>query len=115
MSLLTLACLLASSLVVTTPYAGAATAHAPVRMPDLVGRSRAQLYAIMRHDALYFNTRGPGSSNASWRTVGNVFDTRAFSKTLPPPPASGPRTLLLKHADGYREDDRLDRAARGIA
>jgi beta-lactam-binding protein with PASTA domain len=38
-------------------------------MPDVVGRTRAQLYAIMRHDALYFNTRGPGSSNASWRTV----------------------------------------------
>jgi hypothetical protein len=52
--------------------------------------------------------------NASWRTVGNVFDPRALSKALPPPPASGPRTLLLKHADGYREDERLAQAARGV-
>jgi beta-lactam-binding protein with PASTA domain len=58
-----------SSLVFTTPYAGASTQHAPIHMPNVVGRSRAQLYAIMRHDALYFNTRGPGTSNGTWRTV----------------------------------------------
>jgi len=38
-------------------------------MPDVVGRTRAQLYAIMHRDALYFSTRGPGSSDAKWRTV----------------------------------------------
>lgn len=61
--------LLLTSLVLTTSYAGASSAHAPVRMPNVVGRTRAQLYAIMRHDALYFNTHGPGTSHATWRTV----------------------------------------------
>jgi beta-lactam-binding protein with PASTA domain len=58
-----------ASLVFTTSYAGASSGHAPVRMPNVVGRSRAQLYSIMRHDALYFNTHGPGTSNGTWRTV----------------------------------------------
>jgi beta-lactam-binding protein with PASTA domain len=38
-------------------------------MPNVVGRTRAQLYSIMRRDALYFNTKGPDSSNGKWRTV----------------------------------------------
>jgi beta-lactam-binding protein with PASTA domain len=38
-------------------------------MPNVVGRTRAQLYSIMRRDALYFSTRGPDSSNGKWRTV----------------------------------------------
>ena len=61
--------LLATSLVLTTSTAGAASSHAPVRMPNVIGRTRAQLYAIMGHDALYFSTKGPGSSDGKWRTV----------------------------------------------
>jgi beta-lactam-binding protein with PASTA domain len=49
--------------------AGAATAHAPVRMPDLVGHNRAQVYAVMHRDGLYFETEGPGSSNERWVDV----------------------------------------------
>ncbi|HVB52312.1 MAG TPA: PASTA domain-containing protein [Acidimicrobiales bacterium] len=48
---------------------GAATAHAAVRMPDLVGRNRAQVLAVMRRDALYFETKGPGSSKSDWVDV----------------------------------------------
>jgi beta-lactam-binding protein with PASTA domain len=36
-------------------------------MPNLVGLSRAQVYAVMRADALYFVTTGPGSTNGTWR------------------------------------------------
>jgi beta-lactam-binding protein with PASTA domain len=36
-------------------------------MPDLIGLSRAQVFAVMRADALYFVTTGPGSSNGTWR------------------------------------------------
>jgi len=68
LSLLTVMCLLATSLVLTSP-AGATSGHARVRMPDVVGITRAQLFALMRHDALYFSTRGPGSANGTWRTV----------------------------------------------
>jgi hypothetical protein len=38
-------------------------------MPNLVGRSRLAVYRTMRHDGLYFMTRGPGSSNARWNDV----------------------------------------------
>jgi hypothetical protein len=38
-------------------------------MPDLVGRSRLAVYRTMRHDGLYFMTRGPGSSNDHWAVV----------------------------------------------
>src|ERR1700691_312521 len=69
LSLLTVMSLLPISLVLTTSPAGASSGHAPVRMPNFVGRSRAQVYVIMRRDALYFSTKGPGSSNATWRTV----------------------------------------------
>lgn len=61
---------LATSLVLLTPgSAGAATAHAAVHMPDLIGRSRAQVYRIMHDDGLYFVTKGPGSSNETWVAV----------------------------------------------
>jgi hypothetical protein len=36
-------------------------------MPDLIGLTRAQVFAVMRADALYFVTTGPGSSNGTWR------------------------------------------------
>ena len=61
--------LVATSLVFTTSSVGAASSHAPVHMPNVVGLTRAQLYATMRHDELYFSTRGPGSSDGKWRTV----------------------------------------------
>jgi len=38
-------------------------------MPDLVGRSRAQVFRIMSRDGLYFETLGPGSNNGTWRIV----------------------------------------------
>jgi beta-lactam-binding protein with PASTA domain len=40
-----------------------------MHMPDLVGRSRLAVYRTMRHDGLYFDTRGPGSSNDHWSVV----------------------------------------------
>ncbi len=49
--------------------AGASSAPARVRVPDLVGRSRVQVYRVMRADQLYFTTRGPGASNDRWRSV----------------------------------------------
>ncbi len=47
---------------------GASTHHAR-RMPDLVGLTRIQVFRIMRHDGLYFVTRGPGSAHENWRGV----------------------------------------------
>jgi hypothetical protein len=38
-------------------------------MPNLVGRSRLAVYRTMRHDGLYFSTRGPGSANDHWAVV----------------------------------------------
>ncbi|HQU26548.1 MAG TPA: RlpA-like double-psi beta-barrel domain-containing protein [Acidimicrobiales bacterium] len=49
--------------------AGASTAPARERVPDLVGMSRLQVYRVMRADQLYFTTRGPGASNERWRSV----------------------------------------------
>lgn len=40
-----------------------------MHMPDLVGRSRLAVYRTMRHDGLYFSTRGPGSANDHWAIV----------------------------------------------
>jgi Lytic transglycolase len=40
-----------------------------VRVPNLVGLSRVQVYRTMRADQLYFVTRGPGATNDRWRTV----------------------------------------------
>jgi hypothetical protein len=61
---------LATTLVLLTPLSvSAAGKHAPVRMPDLIGRSRVDVYRIMRNNALYFNTVGPGSSIDRWFEV----------------------------------------------
>ena len=38
-------------------------------LPNLVGESRATVYATMRQLGLYFVTSGPGSNNASWTKV----------------------------------------------
>jgi hypothetical protein len=63
--------IVATSAVLLTPgfASGAAKRHAPVRMPDLIGRTRVQTYRIMRNDGLYFVTHGPGSSNDHWAAV----------------------------------------------
>jgi beta-lactam-binding protein with PASTA domain len=64
--LVTIVALVASAVLVTPLDAGAAT-HARRHMPDLIGLSRAQVYAAMRAKALYFVTTGPGSSNGTWK------------------------------------------------
>jgi hypothetical protein len=61
--------LVAASAVLLIPVASGAAGHAPVHMPNLVGRSRLAVYRTMRHDGLYFSTRGPGSSNDHWAVV----------------------------------------------
>lgn len=60
----------AACVVLLAPLSvGAATSHVARHMPDLIGRNRAQVYAIMRHDGLYFQTRGPGSATERWIAV----------------------------------------------
>jgi beta-lactam-binding protein with PASTA domain len=58
---------LVASAVIVAPVEANASTHARRHMPDLIGLSRAQVFAVMRHDALYFVTTGPGSANGSWR------------------------------------------------
>jgi beta-lactam-binding protein with PASTA domain len=54
----------------TTTTPAKATAHrAPGRVPNLTHMTRPQVYAVMHRADLYFSTRGPGSSNATWRSV----------------------------------------------
>jgi len=70
LSLLCVVAALGVSLVLPAPLpVGAVTKHAARPMPQLVGRTRAQVYATMRADQLYFRTRGPGSANATWVSV----------------------------------------------
>ena len=62
--------LVVATLVLMAPTtAGATSVHAPVHVPELVGRSRAAVYRTMRDDGLYFVTRGPGSVHADWGSV----------------------------------------------
>ncbi len=58
-----------SSLVFTTPDAGASSNHAPVHMPNVVGLTRTQAYAAMKAAQLFFKTRGPGSADGKWVSV----------------------------------------------
>jgi beta-lactam-binding protein with PASTA domain len=58
---------LVASAVLVAPVSADAATHARRHMPDVIGLSRAQVYAVMRADALYFVTTGPGSSNGTWR------------------------------------------------
>lgn len=70
LSLLAVATMLVSSLVLASPlHADAATKHAPVHVPRLIGLSRARVFAVMRADGLYFQTRGLGSSTGKWVSV----------------------------------------------
>ncbi len=58
------------ALVLVAPLeAGAVTSHAPRHMPRLVGLTRARVYAVMKADQLYFQTRGPGSASGKWVAV----------------------------------------------
>ena len=59
--------LVASAVIVAPAMADASTTHVHRHMPNLVGLSRAQVYAVMRADALYFVTKGPGSANGTWK------------------------------------------------
>ena len=52
---------LVASAVLVAPVSANASTHARRHMPDLVGLTRGQVYAVMRRDALYFVTTGPGS------------------------------------------------------
>lgn len=70
MSLFGVVAVMTISLIIAAPAdGGAATSHARRHMPRLIGLTRSQVYAIMKADQLYFQTRGPGSSNATWVTV----------------------------------------------
>jgi beta-lactam-binding protein with PASTA domain len=70
LSVLIMIVVLATSLVLAAPLgASAAASHAKRHMPNLIGLSRARVYAVMHADALYFVTKGPGSSNATWKEV----------------------------------------------
>ncbi|MDE3222532.1 MAG: PASTA domain-containing protein, partial [Acidobacteriota bacterium] len=51
---------------ITPALSGAASAHAPVRVPRLIGHNRAQVFAQMRRAGLYFVTWGPGSATGRW-------------------------------------------------
>jgi beta-lactam-binding protein with PASTA domain len=67
LSVLIMIVALVASAVLVAPATAEATTHARRHMPDLIGLSRAQVFAVMRADALYFVTTGPGSSNGTWR------------------------------------------------
>jgi len=60
---------LVASGVLVTPVTADASSHARRHMPDLIGLSRARVYAVMHADALYFVTTGPGSAHGTWREV----------------------------------------------
>jgi hypothetical protein len=66
LSLFVVCILSMSSLTLTTPGEGASTGHVRRHMPNIVGLTKAQVYAVMRHYQLYFRTRGPGSTNGTW-------------------------------------------------
>jgi beta-lactam-binding protein with PASTA domain len=53
----------------TTSTTVAANPHGPRAVPDLVGKTRTQVYALMHTAELYFVTTGPGSNNSTWHTV----------------------------------------------
>ncbi|MHB1208118.1 MAG: PASTA domain-containing protein [Acidimicrobiales bacterium] len=60
---------LMSPMVLTTPEAGASGTHAPEPMPNVVGLTKAQVFAVMRADQLFFRTKGPGSADGRWVSV----------------------------------------------
>jgi beta-lactam-binding protein with PASTA domain len=93
--------------------AGAVTGHAPRHMPRLIGLTRRQVYTVMRADGLYFQTRGPGSTNQTWVSVtrqspapGTVVAwhsqaTLTTSTTTPRGPRAVPRLIGLNRIEVY--------------
>jgi beta-lactam-binding protein with PASTA domain len=110
---------LVASAVLVTPVTADAASHARRHMPDLIGRSRAQVYAVMRADALYFVTSGPGSANGTWREVvaqspkpGTVvpwhFQAKIrVSNANPHAPRRVPRLIGLSRARTYAVMERV--------
>ncbi len=105
---------LAMSTVFVAPLgADGATGHARRHMPSLIGLSRDQVFSVMRADALYFVTKGPGSANGTWREVvaqspraGTVVDwhseaTLTVSTARPHGPRAVPRLIGLSRARTY--------------
>jgi beta-lactam-binding protein with PASTA domain len=104
---------LVASAVLVAPVAASASGHARRHMPNLVGLSRAQVYAVMRADALYFVTTGPGSSNGTWKEAvgqspkaGTVVPwhfqaTVRVSSANPHAPRRVPRLIGLSRARTY--------------
>ncbi|HEY5092055.1 MAG TPA: PASTA domain-containing protein [Acidimicrobiales bacterium] len=107
-----------STVLVTPRDVGAATGHAKRHMPSLIGRSRAQVFSIMRADALFFVTEGPGSANGTWRDVvaqspkaGTVVDwhseaTLTVSNANPHGPRAVPRLIGLSRARTFAAMER---------
>ncbi len=62
--------LLAAALVCSTPtLGGAATSHAPVKVPNVIGLTRLQTYAALGKKGITFQATGPGSHDGSWLSV----------------------------------------------
>jgi beta-lactam-binding protein with PASTA domain len=110
--LIVIVALVASSVIVAPLWADAST-HARRHMPDLIGLSRARVFAVMRADSLYFVTTGPGSTNGTWREAvgqspkpGTVVPwhfqaTVRVSKANPHAPRRVPRLIGLSRARTY--------------
>ncbi len=104
---------LVASAVLVAPVAADASTHARRHMPDLIGLSRARVFAVMRADALYFVTTGPGSANGTWKEAvgqsprpGTVVPwhfqaTVRVSQATPHAPRRVPRLIGLSRARTY--------------
>jgi beta-lactam-binding protein with PASTA domain len=109
-AVIVIAALAMSTVLVAPRDVGAATGHAKRHMPSLIGLDRAQVFSVMHADALFFITKGPGSSNGTWREVvaqspraGTVVDwhseaTLTVSTANPHGPRTVPRLIGLSRA-----------------
>jgi beta-lactam-binding protein with PASTA domain len=119
LSVLIMIVALVASGVLVTPVTADAASHARRHMPDLIGLSRAQVYAVMRADALYFVTTGPGSAHGTWREAvgqspkpGTVVPwhfqaTVRVSTANPHAPRRVPRLIGLSRARAYAVMERV--------
>jgi serine/threonine-protein kinase len=53
----------------TTSTTQPSNGHAARSVPNVVGKSRTEVFALMHAAELYFVTTGPGSQNGTWHTV----------------------------------------------
>ena len=53
----------------TTSTTLPANGHNPRAIPNLIGKTRTEAFALMHAAELYFITTGPGSNNGTWHTV----------------------------------------------